>query len=104
LNLVRPRYYVKLNWTYQGETQRGLAAPSSSIPVGTYNYLAARAQWGLSAQYSLSKRLAIYASAVDIGGGVSATLRYAPGTPEYARPVAYGRSGYYTTVGIKGEF
>ena len=59
---------------------------------------------GLGGQYSFSKRVALFVSATDIGGGESRALRYAPGTPEYAKPTRVQENGWYTTFGIKGEF
>lgn len=104
INFIRSRYYVKLTCTHQGLTRRALVAPSATVPANTYNYLPARTIWSLSAQYSLSKRFALYGAANDINGGIRGTFRFAPGTPEYARRSAYTETGWYTTVGVKGEF
>ncbi|MSU49322.1 MAG: TonB-dependent receptor [Opitutus sp.] len=106
INFIRPRFFIKANVTRQSEARRGLVAISagSGIPADTYDYLAARTQWGVSAQYSLSKRYSVFLSANDIGGGVGATLRYAPGTPEYAKPNRVQENVYYTTIGVKGQF
>ena len=104
INFVRPRYSIKVNVTDQAESRRGLVTASASTPVETYDYLAARRQWGVSAEYSLSKRYSVYLSANDIGGGTGATLRYAPGTPGYAKPVRVQEDVYYTTIGVKGQF
>ena len=80
-------------------------AASATVPAGTYNYQDARTRWSLSAQYSLTKRFAVYGMVSDFNGGFNpATLRYAPGTPEYARPQRYQELGYYTTIGVKGSF
>ena len=107
INFIRARYFIKLTCTYQGETQRGALAVSTAngIPEGTYNYQDARRRWGISAQYSLSRRFAIYGSVTDFNGGFNpTTLRYAPGTPQYAKPQRYQELGYYTTCGFKGSF
>ncbi len=107
LNFIRPRYFVKLTVTHQGETQRGAVAANAAngIPAGTYNYQDARTRWSISAQYSLSKRFALYGSVQDFDGGFNpTTLRYGPGTPDYAKPQRYQELGYYTTFGIKGSF
>lgn len=104
LNFIRSRFYLKLNVTHQALTRRALVAPSATVPVGTYNYLAPRTIWSLSGQYSISKRFALFGAINDIHGGERGTLRYAPGTPEYARRSQFIRSGYYTTLGVKGAF
>jgi hypothetical protein len=42
---------------------------------------------------------------VDFNGGFNpTTLRYAPGTPAYAKPQRYQELGYYTTLGVRGTF
>ncbi|MES2696884.1 MAG: TonB-dependent receptor [Verrucomicrobiota bacterium] len=104
INFIRPRYFVKLSVTHQGETRRDLVAASATVPANTYNYQAERTRWALSAQYSFSKRYALYGSISDIQGGVGSGLRFAPGTPEYAKYTRYQELGYYTTIGIKGQF
>ncbi len=104
INFIRPRFAVKVSGSRQAESRRGLVTASATMPPDTYNYLAARTQWGVSAEYSFSKRFAVFLSSTDIGGGVNATLRYAPGTPEYAKPVRVQENVYYTTIGVKGQF
>lgn len=107
INFIRPRYFIKLAVTHQGETRRGAVGVSAAngIPAGTYNYQDARTRWSISAQYSLSRRFALYGSVTDFNGGFNpTTLRYAPGTPKYARPQRYQELGYYTTFGVKGSF
>jgi TonB-dependent receptor len=107
VNFIRPRYFIKLTCTHQAETQRGAVAVSAAngIPEGTYSYQSARTRWGLSVQYSLTKRFAIYGSATDLNGSFDpATLRYAPSTPAYARMYRYQELGSYFTLGVKGGF
>ena len=107
INFIRPRYFIKLTCTYQGATQRGAVAASvaNGIPPGTFNYQDARTRWGISAQYSVSKRFALYGAMTDINGGFNpSTLRYAPGTPEFAKPQRYQELGSAITLGVKGQF
>ena len=107
INFIRPRFFIKLTCTYQGETQRGAVAANAAngIPAGTYNYQDARRRWGLSAQYSFSRRFAIYGSMTDLDGGFNpTTLRYAPNTPAYAKPQRYQELGSTITIGVKGQF
>ena len=107
INFIRPRFFIKLTCTHQGETRRGAVGASvpNGIPAGTFNYQDARTRWSISAQYSLSKRFALYGSVSDFNGGFNpTTLRYGPGTPDYAKPQRYQELGYYTTIGIKGSF
>ncbi len=107
INFIRPRYFIKLTCTHQGETRRGAVGVSAAngIPAGTFNYQDARTRWGISAQYSLSKRFAIYGAMTDLDGGFNpTTLRYAPGTPEFAKPQRYQELGSTITLGVKGQF
>jgi outer membrane receptor for ferrienterochelin and colicin len=105
INFIRPRYFIKLNWKYQGDTRRAAQSPNATTPPDTYTYLGARTRWGLNAQYSVSKRVALFLSADDVGGGVfKNSLRYAPNTPEYAKPGRIYETGWSTTVGVRGKF
>jgi TonB-dependent receptor len=107
INFLRPRYFIKVTCTYQGETRRAAVAASAAngIPEGTFNYQDARRRWGLSAQYSLTRRFAIYGAMTDLNGGFNpTTLRYAPGTPDYAKPQRYQELGASITLGVKGSF
>ena len=61
-----------------------------------------RTRWGANAQYSLTKRYSVYASATDIGGFEQNLRRYAPTTPEYARGQRMQELGYYITLGVRG--
>jgi iron complex outermembrane recepter protein len=107
INFVRPRFFIKLSGTYQGETRRTLNAVSAGngIPAGTYTYQDARRRISLAVQYSLNKHFALFGNVTDLGGGFNPTsLRYAPGTPEYAKISRYQELGSTITIGIKGTF
>jgi hypothetical protein len=56
------------------------------------------------AQYSFSRRYSLYATIKDIGGLTIHELRYAPGTPDFARGARLQKLGYILTVGVKGTF
>jgi len=104
VNLIRPRFYIKANFSYQGET-RGAAFPASAtIPVGTFDYQGKVTRLALSAQYAFSRRVAIYAAVTDLLPLSQDSRRYAPQTPEYARLRRYQALNSYTTIGIKGSF
>ncbi len=74
------------------------------IHTETFNYQAKRTRIGLNAQYSLSKRYSLYGSVVDLGGFVQNLQRYAPNTPDYAKGMRRQELGFYTNIGIRGEF
>lgn len=106
ISLIRPRYSIKFNASYQGEIRRTLVAASAAngIPANTYNYQGERRRLSLSAEYSLSRRFSLFGSWADIGGLDSYSRRYAPGTPGYARISNFAELGSTLTVGIKGDF
>ncbi|MSU48691.1 MAG: TonB-dependent receptor [Opitutus sp.] len=104
INFIRPRFYIKANWSYQAETRLTLIAPSATIPANTYNYQEQIVRGSLSAQYGLTRRFAVYALISDLTSPISKTLRYAPQTPDYAKRFRYTSLDYYTTIGVKGSF
>jgi len=104
INLIRPRFYIKANYSYQAET-RGAAFPSSAtIPVGTFDYQGKVSRLALSVQYALSRRVALYAALTDLLPVSQDSRRYAPQTPEYARTRRAQALNSYTTIGLKGSF
>ena len=107
LNFVRPRFYVKLTFTYQGETRQTAVAASTAngIPAGVFNYQGKRLRVGLNAQYSLTKRVALFGSMTDINGpGLNIVNRqYAPDTPEFEKKRRRQELGALITIGLKGQ-
>jgi hypothetical protein len=98
---------VPMSNVSRGETRRGAVGVSvaNGIPAGTFNYQDARTRWGLSAQYSLTKRFAVYGVMTDLNGGFNPTnLNYGPGTPDYAKAQRYQELGASITIGVKGQF
>lgn len=106
ISLIRPRYSIKFNESYQGEIRRTLVAVSAAngIPANTYNYQGDRRRLSLSAEYSFSRRLSFFGSLTDIGGLDSYSRRYAPDTPDYARISNFAELGSTLTLGLKGDF
>ncbi|WP_438480625.1 TonB-dependent receptor domain-containing protein [Oleiharenicola lentus] len=107
IELIRPRFYVKLNVTYQGETRGALQAVSTAngIPAGTYAYQGERTRVSLSASYSFSKKFAVYGSISDINGRYDVLTRlYPDGAPEYVKDRRRQELGAIINVGVKGTF
>ena len=106
INFIRPRYFIKLTYSYQGETRRGAVAASVSegITPNTYVFQGEYSRLSLNAQYSLTKRCSLYMSITDLGGSTIISRRYSPDTPVYARGGRYQENGYYTVFGVKGTF
>ena len=106
VNFVRGRYLIKSTYSYQGESRGGGVAVSAAngIPPGTYTYQAKQTRWNINGEYTLTRRISVFCSVMDIGGFNFRTLRYAPNTPDYAKGLRIMRMGSFTTLGIKGRF
>lgn len=108
LNFVRPRFYVKLSFTYQGETRQTALAVSTAngIPAGVFNYQGERLRVGLNAQYSLTKQVALFGSMTDINGpGFNiVNTQYGSGMADYLKKRRRQELGSIITIGLKGEF
>jgi TonB-dependent receptor len=106
VNLLRSRYSIKVTYSHQAEARGALVAPNAAqgIPENTYGYQGKQSRWNVNMEYSLSRRLSLFATVADIGGFDFQTRRYAPSTPEYARNLRRMRMGSFTTLGIKGSF
>jgi TonB-dependent receptor len=106
LNYVRRRLTVKFTVSHLGDMRRGAVAVNAAngIPANTFNYQAKRTRYGLTINYALSRRYALYASATDIGGFVQDQQRYAPDTPDYAKGQRWQELGFYTNIGVRATF
>ena len=104
VNFVRGRLALKWTISVLGDIPTGAVAASTTVAPNTFNYQAKRTRVGVNAQYTLSRRYSLYASIVDWGGFVQNLQRYAPTTPEYARPTRWQELGFYTNVGVRGSF
>ncbi|MFM8617274.1 MAG: TonB-dependent receptor domain-containing protein [Opitutaceae bacterium] len=104
VNFVRGRLVLKWTISYLGDIPTGAVAASATVPAGTFNYQARRTRIGVNAQYNVTKRTSLYASIVDWGGFVQNLQRYAPGTPDYAKPTRWQELGFYTNLGVRGTF
>jgi len=104
INLIRPRFYIKANYSYQAETRGAVFPASATIPVETFDYQGKVSRLALSVQYALSRRVALYAALTDVLPVSQDSRRYAPQTPEYARTRRAQALNSYTTIGLKGSF
>ena len=108
INFVRPRFYIKLTATFQGETRQTALAVSAAngIPAGVFNYQGERLRVGLNAQFSLTKQVALFGSMTDINGpGFNiVNTQYGPGMADYLHKRRRQELGSIITIGLKGEF
>ena len=102
-NFVRPRFSLKFNMSYLGETRR-----EQTGSTGDYFWAGAKNRDTISAEYSLTKRISLYGQVTDlIGGGyIDVQKQYNPNNPvpEYARYQRLIGTGTEVTLGIKGRF
>lgn len=102
-NFVRPRFSLKFNMSYLGETRR-----EATGTTGDYFWAGTKNRDTISAEYSLTKRFSIYGQVTDlIGGGyIDVQKQYNPNNPvpDYARYQRLIGTGTEVTLGIKGRF
>jgi iron complex outermembrane receptor protein len=102
-NFVRPRFSLKFNMSYLGETRR-----ASTGTTGDYFWAGEKNRDTISMEYSLTKRFSLYGQVADlIGGGyVDVQKQYNPNknVPDYARYQRLIGTGTEVTLGIKGRF
>lgn len=104
VNFVRPRYFVKFTFLNQAEFNLNSVAASSSELPDTYEIQPVYRRYGLNAEYSFSRRFALFFSTQDLNRRRAPLLRAAPSTPEYAKIRRNIILGTYVTLGVKGTF
>jgi len=104
VNFLRSRFAIKTTVSHLGDVRTGAVAASATVAPGTFNYQKKRTRIGVNATYSLTRRYSLYASVVDWGGFVQNLQRFAPTTPEYARPTRWQELGFYINLGLRGSF
>ena len=103
-SFTRGRLGLKWTISHLDDVNTGAVAASATVAPNTFNYQAARTRIGVNATYALSRRYSLYASLVDWGGFVQDLRRYSPTTPYYAQPTRRQELGYYTNIGVRGNF
>ena len=105
ISLSRPKYTMRLNWNYRGRRRGSLIAASvRSIEPGTYNWQSKRLYIDLSGDYSLTKRIGLFASMRNLNDATEDTERRGPNTPAHAQLLSREDFGSLWTIGIKGTF
>ncbi len=110
LNYIRPRFSVRLTAAYQAETKRAevLATPGTQaegfIPPSTYEYQSAYTRYGISAEYALSKKFALYLNWDDVFAKDRLVYRRAPNTPAFAQAYQRYVSPSFIVIGVRGSF
>jgi TonB-dependent receptor len=103
-SVTRERWNARVNWNYRGRQRRGLAASGASIEPGTYTWGSKRLYIDVSGEYSLTRRVALFANLRNIGDATEDQQIAGPSTPAHARFRQRLDFGSLWTLGLKGTF
>lgn len=109
VNFIRPRYSIRLDCTYQGETKKtrmDVLGTSSmdTYQVSTYAYQNSYMRYGITAEYALAREFGIYINWGNIFGKDRYESRRGPIVVDYAELSSRTVMPSYITIGIKGRF
>ncbi len=104
VSLTRPGYNLRVNWNYRGRQRRGIVATGASIEPGTYNWGSKRLYVDVSAEYSLTRRLALFTNLRNINDATEDAEIAGPNTPAHAQFRSRLDFGSLWTFGLKGTF
>ena len=122
LSLTRPKFTARINLTYTSRTKQSLLGnmtfnpdgspvytPLRSVEFGTYQYAGERIYMDVRAEYSLTKKISLFASlsGVALTSETEDTLVIGPHTPSKVTLSSHGGNlGYYPlwTIGLKGQW
>ncbi len=104
VSLSRPKYTLRANWNYRGR-QRGSEVTGRSIEPGTYNWNAKQLYVDLQADYTFTRKLALFAAIRNFGDSAPTDNKiFGPNTPIHATFRSREEVGALVTFGIKGTF
>ncbi len=103
ISLSRATYNVRLNWNYIGRQRRG-AVTGRSIEPGTFTWGSKRSYIDLTGEYSLTRRLSLFANLRNINDPTDDVEIHGPTTPAEAHFRQRAEFGSLWTVGLKGSF
>ena len=103
ISLSREKYNVRMNWNYVGRQRRG-AVTGRSIEPGTYTWGSKKSYIDLTAEYSLTRRLALFANLRNVNDPTDDVEIHGPTTPDDAQFRQRAEFGSLWTVGLKGTF
>jgi TonB-dependent receptor len=105
-SLTRPGYNLRVNWNYRGRQRRAVvnANPAASIEPGTYNWGSKRLYLDVSAEYALTRRLALFTNLRNLNDATEDTEISGPSTPAHAQFRSRLDFGSLWTFGLKGTF
>ncbi|MDO8541483.1 MAG: TonB-dependent receptor, partial [Opitutaceae bacterium] len=103
VSLSREKYKLRANWNYRGRSRKSLVT-GRGIEPSTYNWDSKRLYLDLSGEYSLSKKLALFANLRDVLDAGWDRGRAGPSTPPHAELRARENWESLWTFGVKGTF
>jgi iron complex outermembrane receptor protein len=103
VSLVRERFNLRANWSYQGRSRNG-PVTGTSIPAGTYNYTVRRVFLDLLGEYNLNRRFSLYFTLRNVLDMPDQQEVDGPGVPQHATFRSAEFAGSLWTFGIKGTF
>jgi len=103
LSLSREKYNVRLNWNYLGRQRRGIVT-GRSIEAGTYTWGSKRSYIDVTGEYSLTRRLALFANLRNVNDPTDDVEIHGPTTPAAAQFRQRAEFGSLWTLGLKGTF
>lgn len=104
ITVARGKFLLKLSSNLRGDRLPTLVT-AATAPANTSVRTLKEHKVDVTAEYQFLKQLSLYAAMSNVLGDANRNQRYAPTTPDYARPPTV--AGYYgrlVTVGIKGQF
>ncbi|MEN9635806.1 MAG: hypothetical protein RL077_4210 [Verrucomicrobiota bacterium] len=104
VSLTRSRLITRVNWNYRGRQRRGLVAAGRSIEPATYNWGSKAMYVDVSAEWALTKRLALFGNLRNVGTAPQDYEIAGPSTPPHAQFRSRQDNASLWTFGIKGTF
>ena len=103
ISFTRPRYNLRLNWTYRADQNQGVVT-GLGIDPGTFNYTPGYTKLDVLGEFTVRKGLTLFANLRNVGDVPDQGTTVGPNTPAHARLRFQERYGSLWTLGLKGTF
>ncbi|MBI4624535.1 MAG: carboxypeptidase regulatory-like domain-containing protein [Verrucomicrobia bacterium] len=103
LSLVREKFNIRMNWSYQSKNRLG-ARSGNSIEPGVFEWQSSRVFLDLLGEYYFTKRLGVYFTLRNVGDTPDQREVEGPNTPAHAQFRSREQAGSLWTFGVKGTF